>query len=72
MTNPVLTCDETNDLVSTSDVKDEGFSSEIIIKQFDENETTPVINEYDLINGRFDLRYFERFKNIFFSISIYK
>lgn len=29
----------------------------MMIKQ--DNETTPVINEYDLFNGGFDLRYFK-------------
>jgi hypothetical protein len=46
-----------NDLLSTSEIKEEIFSSEIMIKQDNENETTPIINEYDLLNNGFDLRY---------------
>jgi len=48
---------DNNELLSTGEIKEEILSSEPIIKQDNENETTPIINEYDLLNNGIDLRY---------------
>ncbi len=58
--NPVVANEsiyDNNDPLSTSEIKEEVLSSDVIIKQNNENETTPVINEYDLLNNELDLRY---------------
>lgn len=57
--DPVLASqnmDEHNATFSTGENKQESFSSEILIKQNNENETTPIINEYDLPNSGQELR----------------
>ncbi len=51
---PVLashSIEDNNHLLSTGEIKEEVFSSEVVIKQNNESETTPVINEYDLFNN---------------------
>ncbi len=56
--DPVLAShigDEENDLSLTGEVQEEILSSEMMIQQ--DNETTPVINEYELSNSGCDLRY---------------
>jgi hypothetical protein len=56
--DPVLAShigDEENDLLLTGEVQEEVLSSEMMIQQ--DNETTPVINEYELSNSGCDLRY---------------
>ena len=57
--DPVLASqnmDEHNATFSTGENKEESFPSEILIKQNNENETTPIINEYDLPNSGLDSR----------------
>jgi hypothetical protein len=70
--DPVLAShciDDSNHLLSTGETK-EVFSSEMVIKQNNENETTPVINEYDLpINGQ-ESRYQKTFSFLFSFIYI--
>ncbi len=57
-----------NNLLSTTgEIKEEIFSSEMMIKQNNENETTPVINEYDLLNNGQESRY----SKYFYFISIF-
>jgi len=57
---------DNNELLSTGEIKEEILSSETIIKQDNENETTPVINEYDLLNHGIDLRYSKKEINFVF------
>jgi len=44
-----------NDLLSASEIKDEVLPCELVTKLTNENETIPVINEYDLINNVQDI-----------------
>lgn len=46
-----------DELSSTGEVKDNISPSEMVFKQHNENESTPVVNEYDLFNSEIDLRY---------------
>ncbi len=54
---------DNNELLSTGEI----LSSETVIKQDNENETTPVINEYDLLNNGQESRY----SKYFYFISIF-
>ncbi|CAF4542973.1 unnamed protein product [Rotaria sp. Silwood1] len=58
--DPVLTNssndnNNNNDLLLTSEIKEEILSSEIMIKHDNENETSPIFNEYDLFNVGCDI-----------------
>jgi hypothetical protein len=53
-------------LLSTGEINEEVLSPETVIKQGNENETTPVINEYDLLNNGIDLRYSNSLRNFVF------
>jgi len=62
---------DNTELLSTSEVKEEILSSETVIKQDNENETTPVINEYDLLNNGIDLRYIKKREKFCFFIILH-
>jgi len=71
--DPVLAShciDDSNHLLSTGETKEEVFSSEMVIKHNNENETTPVINEYDLPNNGQESRYQKTFSFLFSFIYI--